>query len=500
MNPEQAYQELIRLSREETLLASCIDVLEWDEEINLPRKAVSHRSDQLAFLAGLLHDRSTSPRYDELLSILEASALMSNAESPPAVNVRELRRGYDRERRMPKKLVEESARVTSLASRAWVQARRNNDFKSFAPWLEKIFLLAREEADAAGHNGTRYDALLDEYEPGMTTSVLSSLFTELGDKLTPLVDALRCESKPGPATFRAKRFPLDKQRHFAERIAAAVGFNLDAARFDLGNHPFCTDLGPGDVRIALRFASTDFTRGIFTLLHEVGHGLYDQGLDPAHYGTPMGEAASLGLHESQSRLWENLVGRSEGFWRHFYPELQGAFSRGLRDIPMETFRGMINRVEPGLIRVHADEVTYNMHIVIRFELERAMLSGDLSVMDLPGAWGEFYQRYLGVTPEDDRNGCLQDMHWAEGLIGYFPTYALGNVYAAQLFSAAEREIGPLDEAFAAGNFVELKRWLGEHVHRHGMRYRAAEIVERTTGSPPDASALIAGLRNRYFAA
>ena len=244
MNPEQAYQELIRLSREETLLASCIDVLEWDEEINLPRKAVSHRSDQLAFLAGLLHDRSTSPRYDELLSILEASALMSNAESPPAVNVRELRRGYDRERRMPKKLVEESARVTSLASRAWVQARRNNDFKSFAPWLEKIFLLAREEADAAGHNGTRYDALLDEYEPGMTTSVLSSLFTELGDKLTPLVDALRCESKPGPATFRAKRFPLDKQRHFAERIAAAVGFNLDAARFDLGIIPSVLIWGP----------------------------------------------------------------------------------------------------------------------------------------------------------------------------------------------------------------------------------------------------------------
>lgn len=499
MNPEQAYNELIRLSREETLLASCIDVLDWDEEINLPRKAVSQRSDQLAFLAGMLHDRATDPRYDELLSIVEASALMSDGESPAAVNVREMRRGFDRERRMPKKLVEESARVTSLASKAWVQARRKNDFKSFAPWLERIFQLAREEADAVGHNGTRYDALLDDYEPGMTTEMLSSLFTQLGDELAPLVDALRDKSEQTPPAFRAKRFALDKQRSFSERIAAAVGFNLDGARFDIGNHPFCTDLGPGDVRIALRFASTDFTRGIFTLLHEVGHGLYDQGLDPAHYGTPMGETASLGLHESQSRLWENLVGRSVGFWRCFYPELQQTFPRGLRDISMETFREMINRVEPGLIRVHADEVTYNMHIVIRFELERALLSGDLAVPDLPGAWAEFYQRYLGVTPEDDRDGCLQDMHWAEGLIGYFPTYALGNVYAAQLFAAAEREIGPLDDAFAAGDYVGLKRWLGEHVHRHGMRYKASEIIQRATGSPPDPSALIAGLSDRYFA-
>lgn len=288
MKPEQAYNELIRLSREETLLASCIDVLDWDEEINLPRKAVNHRSDQLAFLAGLLHDRATNPRYDDLLNVVEASALVADRESATAVNVRELRRGFDRERRMPKRLVEESARVTSLASKAWVQARRKNDFKAFAPWLERIFQLAREEADAVGHNGTRYDALLDDYEPGMTTEVLSSLFSQLGDKLAPLVEGLRDKSPQTQPSFRSKRFALDKQRNFAETIAAAVGFNLDAARFDVGNHPFCTDLGPGDVRVALRFASTDFTRGIFTLLHEVGHGLYDQGLDAVHYGTPMG--------------------------------------------------------------------------------------------------------------------------------------------------------------------------------------------------------------------
>lgn len=498
MNPEQTYTELIQLSREETLLASCVDVLEWDEEIFMPRKAVKHRSEQLAFLAGLLHDRATDPRYDEMLSTVEASSLMSDPESPEAVNVRELRRGYDRERRMPKKLVEESARVTALASKVWVQAKRRNDFKSFAPWLDRIFQIAREEADAVGYDGTRYDALLEDYEPGMTTAMLSSLFSRLGEDLTSLVDSLRDKSAAVPLT--AKRFALDKQRIFSKTIAGAVGFNLDAARLDVGNHPFCTALGPGDVRIALRFVSTDLTRGIFTLLHEVGHGLYDQGLDPSHYGTPMGEAASLGLHESQSRLWENLVGRSEGFWRHFYPALQQTFSRGLRDVPMEAFRQIINRVEPGCIRIHADEVTYNMHIVIRFELERALLSGDLAAADLPGAWAELYKRYLGVTPEDDRDGCLQDVHWAEGLIGYFPTYALGNVYAAQLFAAAERDVGPLDEAFALGHFGGLRQWLSENIHRHGMRYRANQIVERATGSPPDPSALTASLSNRYCAA
>lgn len=500
MNSQQAYAELIRLSREETLLASCADVLEWDEEVFLPANAVKHRSEQLAFLAGLLHDRATDPRYDHLLNIVEGSSLTSDPGSSASVNVRELRRGYDRDRRMPRKLVEESARVTALASKAWIQAKRKNDFKSFAPWLDRIFQLAREEADAAGHNGTRYDALLDDYEPGITTEMLSSLFKRLGDELTPLVASLSGRSGRISSRLGAKKFSLDKQRIFSQSIAAALGFDLDGARFDTGQHPFCTAIGPGDVRIALRFDSNDFTRGLFTLLHEVGHALYDQGLDPEHYGTPMGEAVSLGVHESQSRLWENQVGRSEGFWRHFYPSLQQIFPKGLRDTSMEMFRRTINRVEPGTVRVQADEVTYNMHIVIRFELERALLSGDLVVSDLPGAWAELYQRYLGVTPEDDRDGCLQDVHWAEGLIGYFPTYALGNVYAAQLFAAAEHDIGPLDERFAQGDFRSLKLWLNDKVHRHGMRYRAGELIERATGNAPDPSALIASLSHRYCAA
>ena len=493
MKPKQAYDELVRLSREETLLASCSDVLEWDQEVSMPRKGVKHRAEQLALLAGLSHDRATDPRYDELLSILEQSPLVSDPDSAEAVNVRELRRGYDRERRMPRRLVEEMARVTALASKAWADSKRKDDFKSFAPWLDRVFALAREEADAVGHNGTRYDALLEDYEPGMTTETLSQLFDRLAQDLVPMIDAFR----DVPVRKLAGKFPVDGQRKFAENMAATVGFDIGGGRLDLGQHPFCTAIGPGDVRIALRFSAGNLASGILTLLHEVGHGLYDQGLDPEHFGMPMGEAASLGLHESQSRLWENLVGRSEGFWRFFYPRLRKTFPDTLGDVSLEAFRESINSVEPGPIRTEADELTYNLHIVIRFELERSLLGGDLAATDLPGAWAELYRRYLGVTPKDDRTGCLQDVHWAEGLIGYFPTYSLGNLYAAQLFAAAERDIGPLEDAFARGDFSGLRGWLRENVHRHGMRYRASAIVERATGRPPDDLALIESLSHRY---
>jgi carboxypeptidase Taq len=500
VNPDQAYVELIRLSRDETVLSSCLDVLQWDEEVCMPRGGVEHRAEQMALLAGLAHDRGTNPRYDELLGAIEGSSLVADLESPQAVNVRELRRGYDRERRLPRRLVEESARISALASQAWSDARKRDEFKSFAPWLDRTFALAREEADAVGYVGARYDALLDDYEPGMTSDRLSDLFARLRVELVPLVDSLRGEPAPAPHHVLAREFPLERQRMFVEGVASALGFDLDCGRLDVGSHPFCTSIGPGDVRIALRYYPRNFARGFFALVHEVGHALYDQGLDPAHYGTPMGEAASLGLHESQSRLWENQVGRSEGFWRHFYPQLRSAFHEALHDISLEVFRRVINHVAPSVIRVQADELTYDLHIMIRFELERALLAGDLRAADLPGAWAELYQQYLGLAPRNDRTGCLQDGHWSEGLIGYFPTYTLGNVYAAQLFAAAERALGPLDASFATGDFRTLRGWLGEHVHRHGQRYSVATLIERATGSAPDPSALIASLSRRYRSA
>ena len=499
MTPEKAYAELILLSREQRVLSSCGELLQWDAEIYMPKEGVAHRSDQMGILAGLVHDRATNPRYDELLSTIEGTSLVSDPESPEAVNVREMRRDFDRERRKPRRLVEEWASVTALASQAWAEARTNDDFKSVAPWIDRIFALAREKADAVGWAGERYDGLLEDFEPGMTTDRIAPMFTKLEADLVPLVASLREQSPPAGDDVLKREFPVEGQRVFDEAVAAAVGFNMESGRIDIAQHPFCTMIGPGDVRIGIRYFPNNFTRGLFALLHECGHALYDLGLEREHYGTPMGEMVSLGIHESQSRLWENYVGRSHGFWRHFYPQLERAFPDAVADISLEEFRKAINRVKPGFIRIEADEVTYNLHVMIRFDLERALLSGDMRADDLPGAWSELYERRLGITPRDDRTGCLQDIHWADGLIAYFPTYTLGNVYAAQLFVAADREIGPLEEAFAGGEFGTLRDWLGEKIHRHGQRYLAPDIIERATGSAPDPSALIASLSRRYEA-
>jgi carboxypeptidase Taq len=497
MNPEQAYEELIRLSREETLLASCNDFLEWDEEVAMPRKGTKHRAEQAALLAGLSHDRATNPRYAELLDRVEGSALVSDSDSSAAVNVRELRRGYDKECRIPRRLAEESARVTTLSLSAWAKARRKNDYMIAAPWIDKVFALARDEADVSGHSGNRYDALLDDYEPGMTSEKLTALFSQLRDGLLPLIDSRRDVESSDLPDLRAKRFALARQYSFAERIANAVGFDRKTGRIDVGQNAFSTVIGPGDVRVVLRLYSNDLVRSVFTTLHELGHALYDQGLPADHYGTPIGESVSAAFHESQARLWENFVGRSSGFWKHFYPEMQSTFTRQLRGIPLESFMEIINRVTPGPLRGEADEPTYNIHIMIRVELEKALLSGDLVAADLPGAWSELYQRYLGVRPADDRTGCLQDSHWAEGLIGYFPTYTLGNVYAAQIFEAASQDLGNVDEAFSSGDFLRLRDWLREKIHAHGKRFSSAGIIRRISGSPPDPRVLIRNLASRY---
>ncbi|MEP6508067.1 MAG: carboxypeptidase M32 [Gemmatimonadales bacterium] len=497
MNPDQAYAELVRLSREKYVIGSSLGLLQWDAEICMPRAGVNHRGEQMSLLAGILHDRATDPRIADLLADVEGSSLVTDPESVEAVNVREMHRDYDRETRLPRRLVEEMARVSAQSAQEWSEARDNDEFESFAPWLDKTFELTREKADATGYgDGVRYDALLDDYEPGMTTAQVSALFEKLGPQLVPLVDALR--DRPRSTAAQVVEYPVDRQRIFAESIAAKLGFTLESGRFDLGPHPFCSTIGPGDVRIASRYQPFNLPNGFLGVIHETGHALYEQGLDPAHYGTPMGDAVSLGVHESQSRMWENLVGRTRGFWLHFYPQLQKTFEESLGDVSLDAFRASMNHVAPGLIRVDADEVTYNLHILIRFELERALLDGDLRAADVPGAWAEKYQQYLGITPENNRDGCLQDIHWSEALIGYFPTYTLGNVYAAQLFAAAETAVGPLEDSFAAGDFTGLRGWLGENVHRHGRRYSPSALIDKATGSPPDPSAMVASLSHRYL--
>jgi carboxypeptidase Taq len=498
MQPDAAYAELIRRVREESLLESCADLLGWDEETYMPRRGAAHRGEQMALLVGMIHDRAADPRISDLLDTVERSPLVHDPESAEAVNVREIRRAHHRAAKLPRRLLTELAKVTTLAQHEWAFAWRDADFARFRPWLDKIIGLKRKEAEALGYTDAPYDALLDEYEPGVKSRDLAELFTQLRHDLVPLVGAIAASPRGAVnGSVLHRDYPLDRQRAFGETTAAALGFDFQRGRLDSAAHPFSIGIGPGDCRITTRFNPNDFTDAFFTILHETGHALYEQGLDPAHHGTPMGNASSLGLHESQARLWENTVGRSFPFWQHFFPLAQKTFCESLGDVTLDTFHFAVNRVQPSLIRVQADEVTYNLHILIRFELEQALLTGDLKAADVPAAWSESYLRYLGVTPPNDKEGCLQDGHWSCGQFGYFTTYTLGNVFAAQLYAAADAEIGGLDASFAQGDFGVLLDWLRAKVHRVGGRYQASRLIECVTGSPPDHRPLVSALKRKY---
>jgi carboxypeptidase Taq len=495
--PQDAYAGLIRRSTEIALLESCLSLLGWDHKTYMPPKGSAHRAEQLALLAGMVHQRVTDPEVGELLSAVEASDLVRDAAVPSAVNVREIRRTYDRETRVPEALVTELARTCAQAEDVWVEARKQSNFALFQPWLEKVIGLKRQEAQALSTGGPLYDALLDEYEPGETSAHLARVFAELRDALVPLVQAIGASGRRPDLSILEREYPVPAQEAFGRTAAAAIGFDFEAGRLDVTTHPFCSGIGPGDTRLTTRYNVHDFVDAFFGVLHETGHGLYDQGMDPAHYGTPMGSFVSLGIHESQSRLWENLVGRSHAFWEYFHPRAQAQFPGALGDVGLDAFHFAINDVRPSFIRTEADEVTYNLHVLLRFELEQALIGGDLKVGDVPGAWNETLKRHLGLTPPDDRRGCLQDIHWSGGAFGYFPTYTLGNLYAAQFFAQARRELGDLDAMFRCGEFQPLLGWLTTKIHRQGQRHRAADLVKVLTGEPLNHRYLLEHLRAKF---
>ena len=480
--PADAYADLLARSRETAVLGSCSAVLGWDQQTYMPPAGTAFRGEQLALLAGLTHAKATDPVIGELLSAVEGSDVVADPDSDAAANVRELRHGYDRAVKLPQRLVEELARVTTAAQQAWQDARARNDFPTFRPHLERILDLKREEADAVGHGGQRYDALLDEYEPGATTAEVETLFADLIPKLVPLVQAA-ADAEPPRTDILTRDFPVDRQKWFAESAAAAIGFDFTAGRLDTTTHPFCSGFGPGDCRITTRYNPRMFAEAFFGTLHEAGHGMYEQGLPADKFGSPCGSFCSLGIHESQSRLWENQVGRSRAFWEHFYPRLRQAFPGTLDDVPMDDFYRAVNAVRPSMIRVEADETTYNLHVALRFRIECDLLSGNLAVADLPGAWNAEMRRLVGVTPPTDAEGCLQDVHWSFGGFGYFPTYTLGNLYAAQFVDAATAQIGPdsLTAAVRGGEFRPLNDWLSERIYLHGRKYRAADLCRNATG-------------------
>lgn len=494
---EQAYRQLCAATQESALLARIQHLLEWDEHTKMPKAGGAYRAEQTAMMAGLVHQRQTAPEIGGWLEQLVESPLADDPASDTGANIRHLRRDYEKKTRLPQALVEQLTRACVLGQQTWVEARRASDFKRFRPQLEEIIRLKREEAAALGYQETPYDPLLDDYEPGESTANVARVLSELRKALVPLVQAIADSTQRPDASLVARQYPVAVQESFGTHVAKAIGFDFDAGRLDVTDHPFCTGLGPGDVRITTRYDEHAFSDAFFGILHEAGHGLYDQGLPREQYGLPLGEDVSLGIHESQSRMWENQVGRSRAFWEFFFPQAQAAFPESLGNVKLPDFYGAINDVRPSLIRVEADEVTYNLHILIRFELEQALIEDRLQVADLPGAWNEKYQQYLGITPPSDAAGVLQDVHWSAGLFGYFPTYALGNLYAAQFFRQARADLGDLDASFRCGDFVPLLDWLRQHIHSHGRRYSPAELVERITGLPLQHEALISQLTQKY---
>jgi carboxypeptidase Taq len=496
--PSTSYLALCDHLKQTAILESCASVLGWDEQTYMPKGGAEHRANQLALLAGMSHERATSPRVGEWLGQIEGTPLVADPDSIEAANIREARRDFDRATKLPRRLVEELSRTCTLSQQAWIEARKESNFGKFLPWLEKIVALKREEAGAIGYgSGIPYDALMDAFEPGMTAQEVETLFRPLREDLVALIAAIRESSRHPDGGILTRQYPAGAQREFSMAAARQIGFNFDEGRLDVAAHPFCSGFGPGDTRLTTRFDEHHFPGAFFGTLHEAGHGMYEQGLDRAHYGLPAGVACSLGIHESQSRMWENFVGRGRPFWNHFYPRAQQAFPEALRDTSGEDFYRAVNDVRSSFIRVEADEATYNLHILLRFELERPLIAGDLRPADLPAVWNETFTRYFGITPSHDAQGCLQDIHWSGGMIGYFPTYTLGNMYAAQFFESACRDLGDLPAQFAAGDFGALKAWLNEKIHGQGRRYRAQQLVKRVTGQGLSHRPLINHLQRKF---
>jgi carboxypeptidase Taq len=477
-----------RLWREIRDLEAARQLLEWDQETCMPPLGAEARARVLGTLAGVDHERLTAPALAEAVAEVAAGALPGDEWEAQA---REAQRRIRRATALPRRLAEELAEAASAGLAAWQEARRRCDYAPFAAPLARLLALKREQAACLAGDGDPYDALLDEYEPGATTKDLLPLFAALRGRLVPLVRAVVEGGQPVDETPLRGRFPIEAQRLLGTFVAGEIGFDWRAGRLDRSTHPFCAGIDRRDVRLTWRGQEEDLRQALMGVLHEMGHGLYDQGLPAQWDGTPLGEPASTGVHESQSRLWEILVGRGRPFWRWLLPHVRHAFPGHAPEL--DRLWAALHAIRPTLIRVEADEATYNLHVLVRFELERELFAGRLEVAELPGAWDDLYEEVLGVRPGNVVEGVLQDLHWAAGYFGYFPTYALGTLAAVQLFGAARAAIGDLDAQLEHGEFLPLLSWLREHVHRHGSRYPPRELLARACGAPLSAEPFLAYL-------
>ncbi len=471
-------------------------VLAWDQQVMMPPGGAEARASQLATLSALTHSKFTS---DEMVDALDAARQEAEGLDPDSDDARlvsEVGREIDKQRKVTSEWVSAFTRTTSLGQQIWQQAKADSDFQAFSPKLEEIFALRREYADFFAPYDHIYDPLLDDYEPNMKTAQIQEIFDDLRGRQVELVQAI-AEVGPTDDSPLHQHFDIDKQKAFGEEVISAFGFDFERGRQDKSAHPFTTSFSIGDVRITTRFDEQFLSPALFATFHEAGHALYEQGIKSDLARTPLADGASLGIHESQSRLWENLVGRSLPFWSRFYSRLQEIFPEQLGDVHLEAFYRAANRVEPSLIRVEADEATYNLHIMLRFELEQALMEDDLAIADLPSAWNDRMKEYLGITPPDDASGVLQDIHWSAGLVGYFPTYALGNLIACQWWEKIQGDVPDLEEQIAAGDFHSLLTWLQDKIYQHGSKFKPVELIKRITGGGLSAEPYLAYLGRKF---
>ena len=494
MDKSQHYQTYVSKMRQIADVEASIAVLNWDKEVNIPPKGVKVRSQQISTLSGLAHNLKTHS--DFLQVVKELMEQKEHLSQDQYRNVFKTHQALQRATKLDEEFVQRRSLIISKAYEHWIKARRANDFSIYAPYLEKVVEIKIEEAHKIGCKGHIYNALLDEYERGMTVEKLDVIFDGVRQHLGPLLGKIRaCKSTDD--SFLHLEYPFQKQWDFSLDLLKNIGYDFEAGRQDLSEHPFSTSFGFGDIRLTTRSDDNNFACMCWSSLHEGGHGLYEQGLLEEHYGLPIGQFISLGIHESQSRLWENQVGRSKNFWTFHYPKLQGIFPENLQNISLEQFYKGINKINPHPIRVESDELHYHFHILIRYEIEKALIDGSLSVKDLEAKWNALYKEYLGLDIESPNDGVLQDIHWAIGSLGYFPTYSLGSFYAAQFYEKAKEEIPTLEDQIREGNSQELLKFLQTQIYQHGQRYEANHLCKRITGRELDYSYFKKYVEDKY---
>lgn len=487
------YQDFHQLSRTAQTLSSISQLLDWDQETYMPSDAAQARSEQQRILAGIIHRERTGEEYkralEKLIDIQTGNVLVDELSAAQKAALKMWRRDYIKEIALPSDFVEEFAQVTSQALSVWRKAKKENAFEQFAPFLDKIISLCRKKADFLEYKNHPYDALLDLYEPEMNSREVGAIFAELETSIAALLKKIAAAPQVEDG-FLYGDFDHKKQLEFGLVLLNAMGYNRSRGRLDISSHPFSSSLHPSDNRITTRIHPTGIMSNIFSVLHEGGHALYEMGLPAEQFGSPLGQALSYGMHESQSRWWETRIGKNKSFWQYFLPILKQYFPGTLDKIDLETFYKGINKVQPSMIRVEADEVSYPLHVILRFQLERDLIGGDLSVRDIPEAWNAKMTELLGITPQSNSEGCLQDIHWALGSFGYFPSYALGNIYASHMFTGFQQANRYWETQLAAGDLTFVKKWLNEHVHQFGRQYSIPELMQKITNQPLSAKAYI----------